>query len=232
MNLHKFWDFPQLKKKMVEEFSLIPLLWWKVTKIHKELIRRRLFELCIKFSILARENGLVIHSWGLGGIGAYPIIESGGKKWEIWGNDFMLIGEYFHTVDEKNRVSLPAKFRKIMGKSVVITPGLDKCLFVFNQSEWQKVARKLSGGEGLSFLSSDQRAFNRIMFGQAANAEVDRVGRVLIPEVLKNKARITERAVMVGVEDRVEIWNESAWQAEKNRTEKEAEAIAEKLSNG
>jgi len=143
----------------------------------------------------------------------------------------MLIGEYFHTVDEKNRVSLPAKFRKQMGKVLVITPGLDKCLFIFNKTEWQKVAKSLSGGESLSFLSADQRAFNRIIFGQAAEVELDRIGRILLPEVLKNRARISDKAVMVGVEDRVEIWNESAWKAEKEKSEREAEALAEKLAN-
>lgn len=144
----------------------------------------------------------------------------------------MLIGEYFHTVDEKNRVSFPAKWRKVMGKTLVITPGLDKCLFVFNAKEWQKVVKKLSGEEaGLSFLSADQRSFNRMMFGQASDVAVDKIGRILIPDILKNRARLTDKAVLVGVEDRVEIWNESAWKAEKDRSEKEAEAIAEKLAN-
>lgn len=144
----------------------------------------------------------------------------------------MLIGEYIHTIDEKNRISLPAKFRKVMGKKIVITPGLDKCLFVFNQDEWQKVIKKLSGGDdNLSFLSKDQRNFNRLMFGQAADAEVDKIGRVLLPEFLKAKIKVTDTAVMVGVEDRVEIWNERDWQAMKERTESEAEAIAEKLAS-
>lgn len=143
----------------------------------------------------------------------------------------MLIGEYFHTVDEKNRVSFPAKWRKQMGKKLIVTPGLDKCLFIFNAKEWQKVVKKLSGEDtGLSFLSADQRSFNRMMFGQAAEVEVDKIGRILIPEILKNRARLSEKAVLVGVEDRVEIWNESAWKKEVDRSEREAEAIAEKLA--
>lgn len=175
----------------------------------------------------------LIHSFGLVLVKHKSIIFI---KWEKVGNlgknKFMLIGEYFHTVDEKNRVSLPAKFRKEMGKVLVVTPGLDKCLFVFNAKEWQKVVKKLSGDEtGLSFLSADQRSFNRMMFGQANEVELDKIGRILIPEVLKNRARITDKAVMVGVEDRVEIWNESAWKAEKERGDREAEAIAEKLAN-
>lgn len=144
----------------------------------------------------------------------------------------MLIGEYIHTIDEKNRISLPAKFRKEMGKRIVITPGLDKCLFVFNTKEWQRVVKSLSGGEGpLSFLSADQRNFNRMMFGQAAEAEVDAIGRILLPEVLKSKIRVSNSAVFVGVEDRVEIWNERDWKEAKAKGERDAEILAEKLAN-
>lgn len=144
----------------------------------------------------------------------------------------MLIGEYTHTIDEKNRISLPAKFRKEMGKIVVITPGLDGCLFVFNKTEWEKVVTNLSAKKGeLSFLSSDQRSFNRIMFGQAADAEVDKIGRILLPEVLKAKIRVKDSAVFVGVEDRIEIWNEKTWLEFKQKSENEAERLAEKLAN-
>jgi len=83
----------------------------------------------------------------------------------------MLIGEYIHTIDKKNRISLPFKFRKEMGKKVIITPGLEQCLFIFTNKEWEKVSRKLSdSSEGLSFLKADQRNFNRYMFGRAAEA--------------------------------------------------------------
>ncbi|MEK7140612.1 MAG: division/cell wall cluster transcriptional repressor MraZ [Patescibacteria group bacterium] len=143
----------------------------------------------------------------------------------------MLIGEYLHTIDEKNRISLPAKFRKEMGKKIIITPGLDKCLFVFNLKQWQKVVQKLSGSDSeLSFLKADQRNFNRMMFGQAADVEVDAIGRILLPEVLKSRIKIKDQAVMVGIEDRVEIWHERDWQAAKNKSEKEAEKLAEKLA--
>ena len=143
----------------------------------------------------------------------------------------MLIGEYIHTIDEKNRISLPAKFRKEMGKKIVITPGLDKCLFVFNLGQWQRVVKKLSGNDSeLSFLKVDQRNFNRMMFGQATDVEVDAIGRILLPEVLKSRIKVKGSAVMVGVEDRVEIWNEKDWKMLKNRSEKEAEELAEKLA--
>ena len=93
----------------------------------------------------------------------------------------MLIGEYIHTIDAKNRISLPAKFRKEMGKVVVITPGLDQCLFIFTVAEWAKVSKRLSDSDSdLSFLRANQRSFNRNMFGQATDVEVDSIGRILI----------------------------------------------------
>lgn len=143
----------------------------------------------------------------------------------------MLIGEYIHTIDQKNRISLPSKFRKLMGEKLVITPGLEECLFLFTQKEWVKVTKKLSSGEGeLSFLRADQRSFNRYMFGRASEVEVDSVGRILLPDFLKEKIGIKESAVFVGVEDRVEIWNETSWKTYKQKVEREAGQLAEKLS--
>lgn len=144
----------------------------------------------------------------------------------------MLIGEYIHTIDEKSRISLPSKFRKEMGKKIIITPGLDQCLFIFTTKEWSKVAKRLSDAEkDLSFLKSDQRSFNRYMFGRAAEVEVDSIGRILIPTFLKERIKVKDSAVFVGVEDRVEIWNEKAWSAYKEKVETEADQLAEKLGN-
>ena len=143
----------------------------------------------------------------------------------------MLIGEYIHTIDEKNRVSLPAKFRKEMGKKVIITPGLDQCLFIFTIAEWEKVSKKLSNSESdLSFLSADQRTFNRNMFGQASDVEVDSIGRILVPDYLKEKIKITNKVALIGVQDRVEVWNDKIWQNCKEEGEKMAGDLAEKLS--
>ncbi len=143
----------------------------------------------------------------------------------------MLIGEYIHTLDEKNRVSLPVKFRKEMGKKIIITPGLGHCLFIFTAKEWEKVSKKLSDSEtDLSFLKADQRSFNRYMFGRAAEVEIDSIGRMLIPEFLQEGIRLRDKAAIVGVRDRVEVWNEKAWSEQKARVAKEAEALAEKLA--
>src|SRR3989344_7921064 len=110
----------------------------------------------------------------------------------------MLIGEYIHAIDEKNRLSLRAKFRHELGKKVVITPGLDGCLFVFAEKEWSKLADRLSGTE-TSMLQSDNRGFNRRMFGRAAEAEVDSIGRVLIPDFLKSVGNLSSKVAFVGV---------------------------------
>lgn len=142
----------------------------------------------------------------------------------------MLIGEYIHTIDEKNRVSLPAKFRKEMGKTVIITPGLDQCLFIFTLKEWSKVTAKLSESE-LSFLTSDQRTFNRNMFGQAVDVEVDSIGRVLLPEFLKERIKAKGDVALVGVQDRVEVWNSKVWGDYKKKAASQAEGLAEKLAN-
>jgi len=144
----------------------------------------------------------------------------------------MLIGEYIHTIDDKNRMSLPAKFRKELGKKIIITSGLDQCLFIFTIKEWTKVSKKLSNSESdLSFLSADKRSFNRFMFGRAAEVELDSIGRILIPTFLKERINLKNSAVVVGVEDRVEVWNEKVWEVYKEKIEKESGALAEKLGS-
>ena len=156
---------------------------------------------------------------------------SSGKRWEIKKNNLMLIGEYIHTIDEKNRVSLPSKFRKEMGKKIIITPGLGNCLFLFTNKEWLKVSKKLSNSDtDLSFLKADQRSFNRFMFGRASEVELDSIGRILIPDVLKDRINLKDKAVLIGVQDRVEIWNEQDWKKCEETFEKEADQLAENLS--
>jgi MraZ protein len=138
----------------------------------------------------------------------------------------MLIGEYKHTLDDKNRLSLPAKFRGEMGKKIVITPGLDNCLFAFTMKEWEKMSARLSES---SFLQSDNRSFNRFMFGQATEADVDGNGRILIPDYLVARANLKTKVALIGVQSRVEIWNEKAWGEYKAQVEKQADQLAEKL---
>jgi len=140
----------------------------------------------------------------------------------------MLIGQYIHTIDDKNRLSLPAKFRMEMGKKVVVTPGLDGCLFVFTLKQWEKISGKLSES---SLLSADTRSFNRYMLGGATEAEVDSLGRVLIPDFLRERAALSGKVAVIGVQSRVEIWNEKHWNEFKSSVEKQADTLAEKLGS-
>jgi MraZ protein len=140
----------------------------------------------------------------------------------------MIIGEYRHTIDDKNRLSLPSKFRKEMGKKVVITPGLDSCLFIFKMDEWEKISGHLSAGES-SILQADNRGFNRFLLGGAVEVEVDAVGRMLLPEHLRNRAKLRSRVVFIGVRDRAELWDEEIWDKYRADVENKADALAEKL---
>ena len=144
----------------------------------------------------------------------------------------MLIGEYIHTIDEKNRVSMPVKFRQELGKKIIITPGLGQCLFIFTTKEWEKVSKKLSDSDSdLSFLKADQRSFNRYMFGRAVEVEFDSIGRILIPDFLKDRIGLKNTAAIVGIKDRVEVWNEHSWSEQKKTIERQAEQLAEKLGS-
>lgn len=138
----------------------------------------------------------------------------------------MLIGEHKHTLDPKKRVSLPAKFRKEMGKEVVLGIGLDKCLSVYTISEWEKFSARLSE---MSMLQSDKRSFNRLILGSASLVEVDSLGRILISDVLKEYAGLKEKVAIIGVRSNLEIWDEDVWNEYKSKVAKNADVLAEKL---
>ena len=140
----------------------------------------------------------------------------------------MLIGEYKHTIDDKNRISLPSKFRKEVGKSVVITRGLDQCLFLYSLYEWKKISEKI--GE-LGMMQAETRGFNRFMLAGAAEISVDSVGRILIPENLKKFATIKSKVVFTGAYSRIEIWDEKKWDTYQSKVLKDADQIAEKLGD-
>ena len=115
-----------------------------------------------------------------------------------------------------------------MGKKVVITPGLDSCLFIFTMKEWEKIAERLSMSDS-SLLQADNRGFNRYLLGGAVEVEVDAVGRMLVPEYLRERAKLKGKVVFVGVRGRVELWDESVWEAYRKDVESKADALAEKL---
>lgn len=138
----------------------------------------------------------------------------------------MFIGEYRHTFDTKNRISLPARFRRELGASVVVTRGLDKCLFVYPKTAWKKQAERIAKH---STGSAAGRGLSRLMLAGAVEADVDSAGRILVPDYLRSFAGLKEKSVIAGVSDRVEIWEETAWTEYTASIERDADAFAEKL---
>jgi len=138
----------------------------------------------------------------------------------------MLIGEYIHSIDDKNRISLPAKFRKETGKRLVVAPGLDKCLFVFTYKEWQRISEVLTKS---NLLQSNNRSFSRFFFGGATEVVVDNIGRILIPDFLREYAQLKNEVIVIGVQNRLEIWNAKTWRDYKRVVENQADTLAEKL---
>ena len=138
----------------------------------------------------------------------------------------MLIGEYTHTIDIKKRVSLPTKFRSVLGKKMIMTKGADNCVYVYPLTEWKKWSEKLSK---LSMGSTDQRKYKRLMTTGAAEVEVDSVGRVLIPDFLKIYAGLKMKVVFTGVGNYAEIWDEKAWRTYREKIENQVDVLAEKL---
>ena len=138
----------------------------------------------------------------------------------------MFLGEYNHTVDEKARIAVPAKFRKSLAKGAVVTRGLDNCLYLYPMSEWKILAEKISK---LPMSQANSRAFSRLMLAGAMDVELDAQGRVVLPEYLRTYAGITKKAVIAGLYNRFEIWDEEKWNIYKSDTEKGGNDIAEKL---
>ncbi len=138
----------------------------------------------------------------------------------------MFLGEYLHTFDAKNRISIPSKFRKDLCRVVVVTHGLDHCLYLYSRKAWEKEA-KTYASEVIGIAT--RRGLARLFLAGSFEVEVDKTGRVLIPENLKAFASLSEKAVIAGVADRVEIWEEEAWKAYIAAIERDADAYVETL---
>ena len=121
----------------------------------------------------------------------------------------MLMGEYEHTLDAKGRISMPAKLRKDMGDTFILTKGLDGCLFAFSQNEWLNFETKL---KSLPLSDKNARNFVRFFLSGATECELDKQGRFLIPNNLRAAATLEKEAVIIGVGTRLEIWNKETWQ--------------------
>lgn len=136
----------------------------------------------------------------------------------------MFIGEFHHTIDDKGRMIIPAKFREELGTTFIVTRGLDKCLFVYPEEEWKQLEQKL---KSLPFTKKDARAFTRFFFSGATECELDRQGRVNISQTLRNYASLEKECVVIGVSNRVEIWSKNNWEEYFAQSEESFSEIAE-----
>lgn len=138
----------------------------------------------------------------------------------------MFIGEYHYSIDEKNRLGLPVKFRPDLEKGAVVTRGLDSCLFLFSKKEWEKLAAKLAE---MPISQSKPRAFARLMLAGAMDVDLDKQGRINLPDYLRQYAEIGKKVVIAGLYNRLEIWDEKKWEQYKKATEQDSSEIAETL---
>jgi MraZ protein len=140
----------------------------------------------------------------------------------------MLLGEFEHTIDDKNRLTLPAKFRSAFSGGIVVTRGMDGCLYAYTQDAWNGlVGSRLAT---LDPLSKEGRRMQRFFFAGAAEAELDKQGRVNVPAALIEHAGLGREVVVAGVNDHVEIWDREAWRRELAEVEGSAEDVAERLA--
>ncbi|SFD82650.1 MraZ protein [Lentibacillus persicus] len=138
----------------------------------------------------------------------------------------MFMGEFQHNIDTKGRIIVPAKFREELGDNFVVTRGLDKCLFAYPMDEWKILEEKL---KKLPLTKKDARAFTRFFFSGAVECEVDKQGRINIPQPLRNYAALDKECVVIGVSNRVEFWADENWQDYFNDSEESFGEIAENL---
>lgn len=138
----------------------------------------------------------------------------------------MFIGEFIHTIDQKRRLAIPSKFRKNLGKKAVITRGLDNCLVIYPLEEWNKMANKL---ENLPNGQVNARGFSRIMLSGATDVELDKLGRILVPDHLKDYAFLKKNVAILGLSNRIELWDQDKWKEYKEKMEKIVSEMAQQL---
>jgi MraZ protein len=139
----------------------------------------------------------------------------------------MFLGEYLHNIDGKGRLTLPARFRAELAKGVVVTRGLDGCLFVYPVDEWEKLAQRING---LPLTKKDARTLARLIYSRASACAPDKQGRILLPTYLREFATLDGETVVIGLYTRLEIWNPERWQQVRNDVEERGDAIAEHLA--
>lgn len=140
----------------------------------------------------------------------------------------MLIGQYEHTIDNKKRLALPAKFRGELGDKVIITKGVENCLVVYTEKEWEIMSSKLGN---LPISQIEARSFARIILAGAMEVSLDKLGRILVPDYLKNYADLKKNVVICGLSNRLEVWDTEKWNTYTQIAEKGVQDIVSKLGN-
>ena len=140
----------------------------------------------------------------------------------------MFMGEYNHTIDAKGRLIVPAKFREILGDNFIVTKGLDGCLFVYPNDEWTRFEEKL---KSLPLTNKNARQFTRFFLAGAAACEVDKQGRILLPQDLREFASLEKDVVLVGVASRIEIWSRERWDESMNTYDGDMDEVAENMES-
>jgi MraZ protein len=138
----------------------------------------------------------------------------------------MFLGEYTHAIDEKGRVAIPAKFRAGLSSGAVVARGIDTCLSLYAKGEWEKLAEKIAN---MPVAQANARAFARHMLAGAMDVELDRQGRIILPEYLRAYAEVKKDVVVAGLYNRIELWDAARWRTYKAATEKGSDKIAEQL---
>jgi len=138
----------------------------------------------------------------------------------------MLIGQYKHTIDIKKRLALPVKFRGELGMKIIITKGVENCLVIYTEKEWETMSQKLGN---LPVSQQEARGFARHLLASAMEVDLDKLGRILLPDYLKTYAALQKNVVICGLSNRLEVWDEQKWEAYTKNAEKGVEEIVSKL---
>ncbi len=140
----------------------------------------------------------------------------------------MFMGEYSHSIDAKGRLIIPSKLREQLGESFVVTKGLDGCLFIYTNEEWENIEAKF---REVPLTTKDARKFSRFFFAGASQLDVDKQGRILVPSLLREFAGLKKEVVLVGVLDRVEVWDKEKWESSVDFDDDDMDEIAEHMAS-
>lgn len=139
----------------------------------------------------------------------------------------MFIGTYEHSIDDKGRLAIPARFRSELSEGLFLTRGIDRCLIILTPESWQKLADRIAA---LPMFQNDARQLQRHFFSGATSLQPDRLGRVLIPQFLRDYAGLSGEVVVAGILSRVEIWDRGVWESERTEAEEHSQELAEHLA--